>query len=676
MAVAWLFLLAAPAWAEPWGFRYDGPGADELREAWPLADGSIVAHGTTSSWGAGLTDAWVLRTTDEGAVAWQVTVGTSAEDQLTAARSDDLGATCLLLNRNVVVRLDPDGRRVSAATISRDASAVAPTPDFGCLVAGTRWVGKVDAGGWAQWAVEWPAPTSPDVGGIVGIGVTSLGRVVVGYSDSRRVEGGNDWNVSATVWLLTPTGQPDRASVFFSRSATDCLSYRLFMSPGGVVMAMASVLVGSGFPGIRSASSWLVDPEGTFGLSFEMNELVDPQNGVALASVFGDHVVTKTGTPGVASYSVCAAGHAADGTILWRRWTFPGVVRHDGTFLEAGGLDGAGWLAVRADEGQTDLPCQDSPEPGDWRGGSISDRLWPGGPDASFDAEPTELTSTPASVEVLPSFAERLAACSPCPATPLGGPDTDGDGIADACDLCPTARDPWQDDEDGDGVGDACDTCPRIVDPLQEDADDDGIGDACDSCPLDGDPGQADADADGVGDACDGCPRVFDPSQTDADGDGAGDACDVCLEIPDPDQADSDGDGLGDICDDCPTAPDPDQADADGDGLGDACDPAEPSAVDMRPGAQPLRVRRDGPFLDVTWERTQGTYVLYEGTLPALGAGVHDHVPIACDLVEPGATLALPAADVYYLASARDEGLESSTGRDSERRERPRGGCP
>jgi hypothetical protein len=38
-------------------------------------------------------------------------------------------------------------------------------------------------------------------------------------------------------------------------------------------------------------------------------------------------------------------------------------------------------------------------------------------------------------------------------------------------------------DEDGDGVGDACDVCPHVPDPLQEDRDGDGVGDACDPNP-------------------------------------------------------------------------------------------------------------------------------------------------------------------------------------------------
>ncbi len=184
-------------------------------------------------------------------------------------------------------------------------------------------------------------------------------------------------------------------------------------------------------------------------------------------------------------------------------------------------------------------------------------------------------------------------------------PDSDGDGVRDRVDNCPSVANPDQADGDRDGTGDACedvqdadgdgvpdadDNCPTVSNPGQEDLDGDGSGDACDP----------DDDGDGVDDADDNCPRVANPDQADLDGDGSGDACDPdddgdgvndgddnCPRVANPDQADSDGDGTGDACefpdadgdgvpdadDNCPTVSNPGQEDLDGDGSGDACDP-------------------------------------------------------------------------------------------------------
>ncbi|MDH3890338.1 MAG: MSCRAMM family adhesin SdrC [candidate division Zixibacteria bacterium] len=146
--------------------------------------------------------------------------------------------------------------------------------------------------------------------------------------------------------------------------------------------------------------------------------------------------------------------------------------------------------------------------------------------------------------------------------------DADGDGVCADVDNCPTVDNPTQTDEDQDGLGDACDNCPTVSNADQADDDGDNFGDICDNCPNDDNPGQEDGDIDGIGDECDNCPTQYNPQQENSDGDEFGNLCDPCPADP---ANDADGDDLCAADDNCPTVYNPDQTDSDGDGVGDAC---------------------------------------------------------------------------------------------------------
>ncbi len=131
--------------------------------------------------------------------------------------------------------------------------------------------------------------------------------------------------------------------------------------------------------------------------------------------------------------------------------------------------------------------------------------------------------------------------------------DTDGDGIVDKEDKCPTVKGVRANngcplDTDHDGIIDAEDKCPTVAGVKENqgcpaDADGDGIIDAEDRCPTvagvkanQGCP--ADTDGDGVIDSEDACPTVAGvaslkgcPAPKDADGDGVIDAEDLMPNV-------------------------------------------------------------------------------------------------------------------------------------------------
>jgi hypothetical protein len=138
------------------------------------------------------------------------------------------------------------------------------------------------------------------------------------------------------------------------------------------------------------------------------------------------------------------------------------------------------------------------------------------------------------------------------------GVDNDGDTLIDSADRgCTDARDESEAgepqcadtrDNDGDGKTDfpADPDCESLSDDSESspvlDSDGDGVVDGVDNCPTVANSGQLDTDGDGAGDACD----------PDDDNDGIADGADNCLLVPNADQADRDGDRVGDACDATP----------------------------------------------------------------------------------------------------------------------------
>ena len=156
--------------------------------------------------------------------------------------------------------------------------------------------------------------------------------------------------------------------------------------------------------------------------------------------------------------------------------------------------------------------------------------------------------------------------------------DTDGDGVVDANDNCPTTANADQADSDGDGIGDTCDNAPNIPNSDQKDTDGDGDPDVTDEFPFD-DAEWLDTDKDGTGNnadldddedgqldvdeiACGSDPLDATSLSEDNDGDG----------IPDCVDPDRDGDGVDNQEDAFPDDS-MEWSDNDQDGIGDNADP-------------------------------------------------------------------------------------------------------
>ncbi|MBK9013695.1 MAG: thrombospondin type 3 repeat-containing protein [Saprospiraceae bacterium] len=153
--------------------------------------------------------------------------------------------------------------------------------------------------------------------------------------------------------------------------------------------------------------------------------------------------------------------------------------------------------------------------------------------------------------------------------------DSDGDGLVDSRDQCPTMAGPILlmgcPDSDNDGITDKDDRCPNTPGEALHsgcpDTDKDGIADDKDACPNQAGASSAngcpDADGDGTADREDDCPNEKGNASNrgcpvyDADNDGIADKDDLCPNQRGPSSTkgcpDTDGDDIPDKNDLCPT---------------------------------------------------------------------------------------------------------------------------
>ena len=82
---AWILKLNADG-AVAWQKTYGGSNDDRADSIQQTADGGFIVAGSTSSFGAGGSDAWVLKLNADGAVAWQKTYGGSNDDRADSIR--------------------------------------------------------------------------------------------------------------------------------------------------------------------------------------------------------------------------------------------------------------------------------------------------------------------------------------------------------------------------------------------------------------------------------------------------------------------------------------------------------------------------------------------------------------------------------------------------------------
>ena len=157
-----------------WQKTYGGSGWDEAYSIQRTLDGGYIVAGWTDSFGAGGTDAWVLKLDANGNVQWQKTYGGSRDDYANSIQQTSDGGYIVAgwtysfgagYADVWVLKLDANGnvqwQKTYGGTYDDYANSIQQTSDGGYIVAGVTksfiagnadvWVLKLDASGNVQW---------------------------------------------------------------------------------------------------------------------------------------------------------------------------------------------------------------------------------------------------------------------------------------------------------------------------------------------------------------------------------------------------------------------------------------------------------------------------------------------------------------------------------------------
>lgn len=164
-----------PAGAVDWDQTFGGGDDDEGHAICQSADGGFLAAGYTSSFGAGGTDVWLVKTDAAGAQEWAETFGGPQDDEAYAAQAMPDGgwivagvtSSFAMGGRDVwLIRTDEDGTHLWDRTLggygSDGAWSIGLTSDGGFILAGwtfssgpgylgNAWLVKTDSLGVVEW---------------------------------------------------------------------------------------------------------------------------------------------------------------------------------------------------------------------------------------------------------------------------------------------------------------------------------------------------------------------------------------------------------------------------------------------------------------------------------------------------------------------------------------------
>lgn len=157
-----------------WNKTYGGNGGDHGVSIIQTSDGGYAIAGSTSSFGAGDSDGWLLKTDPDGNMGWNYTYGGSESDTfwsvqqtadggyLMAGNTHSFGIGTFGIYSGWLVKTDRDGNllwnRTYGGEVADGARSVVETSDGGYVFAGSTWSFGAGSSDFWLFKVDYAAP--------------------------------------------------------------------------------------------------------------------------------------------------------------------------------------------------------------------------------------------------------------------------------------------------------------------------------------------------------------------------------------------------------------------------------------------------------------------------------------------------------------------------------------